>query len=566
MSNTTNLNLFKHDNPPTNKNQFDVEKSLNENWDKIDEFAGKQKIVNNKVTENEGQIETLKGQYEQLNQTVQANAIKVEALENTKADKTEVEGCFQILNQDQERQDKEIEALKIKNTTEKSKSLHITDSSNLEGKINIFGNSEQEVRSGKNILDINSNEVYRTASTTVEINGNTINATSNNNPVTSYVSIPIEVKANTDYAFSGVAKVVSNTITDAVSVYAKVRDGKNGGSWVSGGQATINKDSTTNQDLNLTFNTGSNTTVWVWLYIKSSGVTGIISIDFSNLQVEEGATKTDYEEYGASPSPEFPSDIKNVESNVTLCVFIGEGDITNYSTYEGEKIVFPLEEGQKLMLGDYLGEDEKIHHVRKQIELDGTENLQLRSKNDDGTYTYSLSTIIDYKHTQNMQAICSHFENLGTTNSVASMKTKGIGFSFYYNAGATTTSALYLNTTIETVEELIAWLTEQKEAGTPVILEYELAEEETEDFTENQKTAYKELQNAKTYKPITNITTEENMALIEAEYTADPKTYIDNKASEIKEQLNVINELLSTTKTSAKLLDNLKSDLESEVL
>ena len=37
--------LFKHDNPPTNENQFDVEKSLNENWDKIDEFAGEQKNV-----------------------------------------------------------------------------------------------------------------------------------------------------------------------------------------------------------------------------------------------------------------------------------------------------------------------------------------------------------------------------------------------------------------------------------------------------------------------------------------------------------------------------------------
>lgn len=40
MSNTTNLNLFKHDNPATNTNLFDVETALNENWDKIDTFAG----------------------------------------------------------------------------------------------------------------------------------------------------------------------------------------------------------------------------------------------------------------------------------------------------------------------------------------------------------------------------------------------------------------------------------------------------------------------------------------------------------------------------------------------
>ena len=40
MSNTTNLNLFKHDNPSTNTNPFNIESALNENWDKIDTYAG----------------------------------------------------------------------------------------------------------------------------------------------------------------------------------------------------------------------------------------------------------------------------------------------------------------------------------------------------------------------------------------------------------------------------------------------------------------------------------------------------------------------------------------------
>ena len=38
MSETTNLKLFKHDNPETNTNLFDITKSLNENWDKIDTY------------------------------------------------------------------------------------------------------------------------------------------------------------------------------------------------------------------------------------------------------------------------------------------------------------------------------------------------------------------------------------------------------------------------------------------------------------------------------------------------------------------------------------------------
>lgn len=42
MSITTNLELFKHDNPSKNQEQFDIEKALNKNWDKIDEEYKKQ--------------------------------------------------------------------------------------------------------------------------------------------------------------------------------------------------------------------------------------------------------------------------------------------------------------------------------------------------------------------------------------------------------------------------------------------------------------------------------------------------------------------------------------------
>lgn len=40
MSETTNLKLFKNDNPTTNTNNFDIEKTLNDNWDKLDENSG----------------------------------------------------------------------------------------------------------------------------------------------------------------------------------------------------------------------------------------------------------------------------------------------------------------------------------------------------------------------------------------------------------------------------------------------------------------------------------------------------------------------------------------------
>ena len=54
MSETKNLKLFKHDDPPNNTNQFDVKKALNDNLDKIDDFVGNIKteintLINKKI-------------------------------------------------------------------------------------------------------------------------------------------------------------------------------------------------------------------------------------------------------------------------------------------------------------------------------------------------------------------------------------------------------------------------------------------------------------------------------------------------------------------------------------
>ena len=51
MSETKNLKLFKHDNPTTNTNKFDVDKALNQNWDKLDDKIGDISISINEINE-----------------------------------------------------------------------------------------------------------------------------------------------------------------------------------------------------------------------------------------------------------------------------------------------------------------------------------------------------------------------------------------------------------------------------------------------------------------------------------------------------------------------------------
>ena len=64
-----------------------------------------------------------------------------------------------------------------------------------------------------------------------------------------------------------------------------------------------------------------------------------------------------------------------------------------------------------------------------------------------------------------------------------------------------------------------------------------------------------------TYKNITNISVNDELASIDVEYKKDPTTEHDD----LQNQIDEIKQLLSTTQTSALLLDNLQKDVESEV-
>lgn len=227
---------------------------------------------------------------------------------------------------------------------------------------------------------------------------------------------------------------------------------------------------------------------------------------------------------------------------------------------EQQLITFPLQEGQRLYDGDYLASD-GIHHVKKQKEFDGTEAYQTQAQPLDNIF-YTAILINDMKQLLRDNLLSSHFKgilspsnNVGISGSYANYLSFGIEVE--------TIGALPTQTEAEKKKLFKTWLAQQKQAGTPVIVEYELAEETVEAYTEAQQEAYNQLQNAQSYYNVTNVFTDK--ALLEFKYIADTKTYVDNETNSIKEQLNTINELLSTTATSATLLENLQSDLESEV-
>lgn len=174
-----------------------------------------------------------------------------------------------------------------------------------------------------------------------------------------------------------------------------------------------------------------------------------------------------------------------------------EGDYSNVNielnNAKKQAILFPFKKGQRLMEGDYLAED-GIHHKRKQTVLDGTENwVTLTAQKGDNT-SYFYYTKTDMKKASSI--ICNQFKN----RAVWSNDVEGI------QSITDNLIRLRINTSrVSTVPELKAWLAAQKEAETPVLIEYELAEEEVESYTETQKEAWKQIKNAKSYEGQTNI-------------------------------------------------------------
>ncbi len=166
---------------------------------------------------------------------------------------------------------------------------------------------------------------------------------------------------------------------------------------------------------------------------------------------------------------------------------------TTSEEHKQQIIIFPFKKGQRLMEGDYIAED-GIHHKRKQTVLDGTENWDTLAaqKGNNTSFFYYIKP--DMKKASSI--ICNQFIN----RTVWSTDVEGIQ-SITNNA-----IKLRINTSrASTVSELKALLAAQKEAGTPVTIEYELAEEEVETYTDEQKEAWKQIKNTRSYEGQTNI-------------------------------------------------------------
>lgn len=256
-------------------------------------------------------------------------------------------------------------------------------------------------------------------------------------------------------------------------------------------------------------------------------------VDGSKEEVEDRVLEADYEYVTSGKELSGMTVSWNTQDQGGIVTFsnISITEINENSDFEESKkqtIIFPFKQGQKLMQEDYLADDE-IHHTKTQIQLDGVTNglkVSNVTKHSNDIY-YCVINLVK--------------QSLNNTTDVSSMYCSHFMPHFEVKPGSCyiAGSGLYLvlvltDQTITTVDAANTWLATQKEKGTPVVIEYKLAEEVVEPYTEVQKEAYEQIKNAISYKGQTNIfSTNEIKPIFEVEALADIGLLLNNMQAQI---------------------------------
>lgn len=306
MSQTTNLKLFKHDNPSTNENQFDVESALNENWDKIDTGYGN--LNTNKVDKEEGKglsTNDFSDEYKE----------KLDSLENyndaeIKKDIQDLESDVSNIKSNQTTQNDLLQRTQnalINITTPKSSNINVKDSSDLNAKVDVYGISRQKTRSGINLTNYEDwTEIGGNEQITEKDDDKVVYAITSS----SYGVCDIErtLKPNTNYTACADFEF-NGTFGNQYGLRVNV----------NGSITSLKTDGLVN------FTTDETGKARMQCYVGFPYTGADATLTVSNIRLYEGTYTRenipDYEQYGASPSPEYPSEIENVTGDINIKIY-----------------------------------------------------------------------------------------------------------------------------------------------------------------------------------------------------------------------------------------------------
>ena len=179
----------------------------------------------------------------------------------------------------------------------------------------------------KNILNINSsNLISNNISVTNIENGLYIKRDSTSSS-TSRAIIKFDCKPNTNYVVSGKMQIAKDTTTDG-SNSILIRPNQLSGTILK--SQSFKKTNSSEQDIHIEFNSGEYKTLYLWLYLTTSGTAGTeVENKYTNLMIEEGTTSSNYESY-----------VEPKTTNIYLTEPLRKvGDYADYIDFENKKVV-----------------------------------------------------------------------------------------------------------------------------------------------------------------------------------------------------------------------------------
>lgn len=384
--------------------------------------------------------------------------------------------------------------------------IHLTDSSDLECEIAVVGNSEQETREGYNKIKYPYSFINSVNTTIQDDSANNLiieNTTPGSN---SYFFIDnINLEADKTYTISRIYEIMTGTKTDEtaqIELYLA-------GTWKkvllyqSSSLATFTVD----------------TSGKYRIVIKNGNSSSALKVKYTNLMILEGTYTADtlppYEQYGASPSPDYPSEIVTVGQNGSVEIKVDNGLETTDTNYQSYTKVLPTQK-EFVKIGDYEDTFVKVdgkwyekHTIGKgkynpnNIGLNSSGNLRIKA------------TLWGYDNKQDCNVLCKYFKNRYArwddgneiNNVIYGWSSNGsIGINFDKNK-------------FSTIEDFKNWASE-------VGLEFYFVKQQPEllECTEEQESI---LNSFYTYKGITNISVD-GIATLKINYKKDLETIINN--------------------------------------
>ena len=257
--------------------------------------------------------------------------------------------------------------------------------------------------------------------------------------------------------------------------------------------------------------------------------------------ITKGEEVKPYEQYGASPSIDFPSEVQVAsEQNIT----INETNIT-----------IPLTNSAIGQYTDTIDRENNVQNkVIQELILTGNENYEFNNV-ENGIYQYSITPAKKpiYINDRIIRAMSNYFKGVGRNGS----------WDIDNSITTDVSNIRFMTSQYTTVEEFKAKIKELYEAGKSVKIYYVAETSTPEPLSEEVK---QELDKFKLYDGLNNISIDNgtlsfkyNKLLLKV---LEEK---DEKIDDLQSQIDEIKALLSSSSTASLLLENLANDNESEV-